>query len=176
MSTNFIYYFVYGSNLLLDRFSYYIKGGIYPETGKDYEGCNDKDYHFDPNTPIKHITKRLNLYFGNNSNPWDDMGVAFVEEAQAEEGRVIGRLYGVTEEQFHKIQEQEGNSKKWYGKIIKDDVLGFYNGIPIWTITQDSAYKDLSKPSKRYLDIIKKGLKESGYSETKTDDYLNLIQ
>lgn len=174
MSTNFIYYFAYGSNLLLDRFSYYIKGGIYLETGKDHKGgCRDKKYHFDSNKPLQHIADDLHLYFGNRSPSWNNQGVAFVETAEG--CRVLGRLYKVTEEQFYKIQEQEGNHDNWYGRIIKDNVLGFFNGIPIWTITQDSAYKKSLPPSTLYKEIFIAGLRETGYSENEIAFYLNKV-
>lgn len=174
MSENFIYYFAYGSNLLFERFSYYIKGGVYPATKKTHDGCSkDKNYHFDPNKPIKHIAEGLNLYFGNISNSWGNQGVAFVEIAK--DCRVLGRLYKVTLDQFEDIRKQEGISDKWYGIIIKEKVLGFYEGIPIWTITQDKAYKDTKSPSDSYIEIIKRGLKETGYNEAEISFYENQI-
>lgn len=63
----FVYYLAYGSNLSFERFSYYILGGIYPVTGKDHDGCSDKNLYFNAKKPLLHVVNNLRLYFGNCS-------------------------------------------------------------------------------------------------------------
>ncbi|WP_096232177.1 hypothetical protein [Thermoanaerobacterium sp. RBIITD] len=65
------------------------------------------------------------------------------------------RLWKVTEEQFKEIQEQEG--KAWYNIIVD---LGEKDGFKILTITGDWL-NEIDLPSSRYIEIIKKGLKET---------------
>jgi len=166
----FVYYLAYGSNLQLDRFMYYIKGGSYPVTGKYQDGCSDKKPHFNTNTPDKHIANNIRLYFGNISSSWGNGGVAFVEESSG--SKVLGRLYKVTKDQFYEIQKQESKSPHWYGRIIDEKVLGKKDGIPIWTITQEKQYKSKNAPSEKYLNVVINGFEETGYSEKEILIYL----
>lgn len=161
MKNDFVYYFVYGSNLSFERFQYYVKGGIYPVTGKSYIGCTDKNLYFDIKEPIKHVAKDLKLFFGQSSSSWGNQGVAFVEELEG--GLVYGRLYLVTEEQFKEIQAQEGKSPRWYGRTIDETFLGYYDNIPIRTITCEKGINKINPPSSLYLSVIKQGLIETGY-------------
>lgn len=146
-----VIYAVYGSNLLEERFLAYIKGGFYE--GKEYKGCTNKKEPID--LGWMYIPHRL--YFAKNSSRWDNKGVAFITPKKEENTNfhTIVRLWKVTEEQFKEIQEQEG--KAWYNIIVD---LGEKDGFKILTITGDWL-NEIDLPSSRYIEIIKKGLKET---------------
>ena len=171
---DFVYYFVYGSNLSFERFHFYIVGGVYPLTHRWHSGCEDQNYYFDPKTPIKYAAGNLRMFFGGTSVAWDGMGVSFVEETK--ERQVLGRLYKVTKEQFYDIQRQEGTGDGWYGRTIQEDVLGTYENLPIWTMTCLKGANVESEPSQLYRQITMRGLLEAGYSISEIQKYLEASQ
>jgi len=83
-----ILYAAYGSNMLKERFMFYITGGFY--NGKRYDGCIDKEkpedwgYMFVP----------YRLYFAKRSSRWDKKGVAFLscEKETKEKYHTLVRL------------------------------------------------------------------------------------
>lgn len=145
-----IYYGAYGSNLLRERFLIYIKGGEY--RGKEYRGCRDKTEPID----MGWIYVPYRLYFARCSPRWENKGVAFLfdEKEENPEYYSVIRLWKITEAQFYEIQRQEGG---WYNLILE---LGEKDGIEIKTITGRWRNKKQA-PSKEYLEVIKKGLKET---------------
>ncbi len=158
-----VIYAVYGSNLLKERFMVYIKGGVFE--GREYPCCEDKT---DP-VDVGWMYVPYRLYFAKKSQRWDYKGVAFLtcKEEPNPDYHAIVRLWRITESQFEDIQEQEG--KGWYNKIL---CLGEKDGLPIKTFT-GCWLSDLNPPSERYLDIIKKGLKETtGWDNKKIMEYL----
>ena len=160
-----VWYVSYGSNLLKERFLYYIEGGYYQ--GKCYAGCKNR------NLPRcnKAFTIPHPLYFGNESRTWGGTGVAFI--ANEKSGKTLGRAWLVTTDQFKAIRGQEGCSPKWYEYCVK---LGTdENGIQYKTFTQDPQHREPNPPSDEYLEVIRRGLKET-YPEltcSKIDAYLN---
>jgi len=109
------------------------------------------------------------LYFAKNSSRWDNKGVAFITSQKEENTNLhtLVRFWKVTEEQFEEIQEQEG--KDWYNRMVD---LGEKDGLKILTITGDWLNK-INLPSSRYIEIIKKGLKETTkWTDKKIENYL----
>ncbi len=148
-----VWYVCYGSNLLGSRFGRYITGGFCEENNKEYKGCSDKTL------PSKNVAVELpyKLYFAKESRSWDGMGVAFIDLKYP--GKTPGRAYLINEDQLNDIQHQEG---PWY-QIFK---LGTIEGRPAFTLTGSEKYEE-RLPSEKYLDTIKRGLKELEELETK---------
>ncbi len=160
-----VIYAVYGSNLLKERFLAYIKGGFYK--GKNYEGCTDKNDPIDRGWQF--IPRRL--YFAKKSGRWDSKGVAFItcEREPDKNFHTLVRLWEITEEQFSEIWEQEGRG--WYDKKIN---LGTTKDEKeIITIT-GCWENEKNFPAERYIEIIRKGLKETtNWSDKKIEEYLS---
>lgn len=161
----YLIYAAYGSNLLKERFMVYIKGGCFE--GKEYEGC--KDDKTEPED-LGWLFVPYRLYFAKKSSRWDNMGVAFLSckmELDANYHTVV-RLWKVSKIQFEAIHEQEG--KSWYPIILH---LSEKDGLEIKTIT-GCWENEINNPSERYLEIIKKGLKETtSWSDKEIADYIN---
>ena len=102
--------------------------------------------------PSKNVAVELpyKLYFAKESRSWDGMGVAFIDLKYP--GKTPGRAYLINEDQLHDIQHQEG---PWY-QIFK---LGTIEGRPAFTLTGSEKYEE-RLPSEKYLDTIKRGLKD----------------
>ena len=152
--SNLVWYACYGSNILYARFLCYIQGGTFYANAKEYRGCTDKT----PPRSTKAIIIPYEMYFGNESGSWlvngKKAGVAFLDlEKRA---TTLGRMYLVTEEQFHEIWEQEGKKENWYDKIID---LGECDNYPIKTFTS-SKRRIPNAPSDKYLEVICKGYEE----------------
>ena len=145
-ANNPVWYVCYGSNLLWSRFERYITGGFCEENNKKYNGCSDKTL------PSKNVAVELpyKLYFAKESRSWDVMGVAFIDLKYP--GKTPGRAYLINEDQLNDIQNQEG---PWY-QIFN---LGTIEGKPAFTLTGSEKYEE-RLPSEKYLDTIKRGLKE----------------
>jgi gamma-glutamylcyclotransferase (GGCT)/AIG2-like uncharacterized protein YtfP len=143
---NLIWYVTYGSNLLLERFTYYIKGGEY--NGKSYKGCKDKTL------PLaqKRVTIQYLRYFGKSSSRWDHRGVAFLDSKTP--GNTTGRAYLITQEQLKDIQKQEGS---WYDLVLK---LPNIDSLPAATLTSTTRHSD-NGPSEEYKKVIKTGMIET---------------
>ena len=161
---NHVWYASYGSNLLKERFMEYINGGIGKFNGKKYNKCAD----LTPPVASRTIEIPYAMYFGNESHPWGDGGVAFLDESKP--GKTLGRAYLITKEQYDHVREGEGNNTNWYDKEID---LGKLHGIPVVTIT-NNGIRPKCKPSETYLNIVMKGLCESYpyMSESEIRDYL----
>ncbi len=143
-------YAAYGSNLLKERFMVYIKGGEF--CGNRYRGCRDKTEPED----FGWMYVPYRLYFAKKSPRWENKGVAFLscEKEKDPQYHAVVRLWKISESQFSDIHGQEG--KSWYYKILE---LGEKDGLKIKTIT-GCWINELNAPSEKYLDIIKRGLKE----------------
>ena len=95
------------------------------------------------------------MYFGNESGRWNHKGVAFYDPNA--EGKTFMRMYKVTRRQLKKIQEQEGPSAKWYGRI---QPLGIHaDGCPIYTLTSEIRHP-FNAPDDSYLSLILRALTE----------------
>lgn len=163
---NYLIYAAYGSNLLKERFMVYIKGGFYE--GRQYQGSKDKTEPED----FGWIRVPHRLYFAKRSPRWDNKGVAFLSTEIETDPKyfAIVRLWKVSQEQFEDIKKQEGS---WYYKIFN---LGQRDGLEIRTIT-GSYIEEINEPSKRYLDVIRRGLKETTkWTAEEIDEYLQRFQ
>ena len=144
-----VWYFCYGSNINTNRFMKYITGdkdGHYA----DKEGCLDQTKPIDS----KPYTIRRRIYFAKHSGKWNG-GVAFLNYRSL--GKVYGKIYKIKKSQFLDIYKQEHRLKD-YNTIL---YVGKYNRIPIYTFTSTYKLKDVEEPSKEYLEVIRKGLRET---------------
>lgn len=148
---SYVWYASYGSNILKERFMYYVKGGICRFNGTLYEGCSDKSEPLD----VKQLNIPYRLYFAKSSRSWENHGVAFLEPIMNSTVRTLGRMYLITKEQFYDIQLQEG--KGWYNHILD---IGKHGGIPIKSFTHFEILP-YNLPSEKYLEVIKSGIMEA---------------
>ncbi|HAV92975.1 TPA: hypothetical protein DCW38_07350 [candidate division WOR-3 bacterium] len=156
-------YAVYGSNLLRERFIYYIEGGKF--RGEIYNGCRDKTLPVDSGS----MTIPYRLYFAKHSSSWENKGVAFLDHRlETDENYFVRvRLWQISEDQFRDIQEQEGD---WYPDIID---LGKQDGLRIKTITGEHI-DEKNRPSESYLSVIRQGLMETlGWDINTSNEYLS---
>jgi len=147
---------------LKERFLVYIKGGYYQS--RYHSGCLDKT---EPES-LGWMYVPYRLYFAKDSSSWGG-GVAFLacEKEPNSEYHAIVRLWKITEEQFECLHKQEG--KGWYHKIL---ILGKKDGLTIKTFT-GCWMNNINLPSEEYLDVIKKGLKETtGWTDQEIEKYL----
>jgi len=94
---------------------------------------------------------------------WGNGGVSFLDIEST--GEALGRMYLVTREQFQDISRQEGRGKNWYNNSVN---LGEYEGREIITFT--NKIKRLhQKPSEKYLEVIRRGIKETYPAMNETD-------
>lgn len=130
---NYSWYICYGSNLLRDRFDYYLRdsnGEVYAEKPLILDG---------------------KLYFAKKARRWNDGGVAFVD-FNSPDNKVYCYAYLLKNEQLDIISDLEG--KAWYPKqhLGKDKY-----GIDMYTV--NGLHTDFNKPCHDYLEIIAAGLK-----------------
>lgn len=146
---NKVWYASYGSNLLWERFRYYIEGGTFPGNGREYDGCED--------TELPAETRRIEIpferYYARNSSSWSDGGVAFIDPEKP--GKTMGRMYLITEGQFAEVKDQEGPD--WYGREV---CLGKYDGCPVMTFTEYERSPE-TEPSEGYLAVVREGEEET---------------
>jgi gamma-glutamylcyclotransferase (GGCT)/AIG2-like uncharacterized protein YtfP len=146
-----VWYAVYGSNLLFVRFATYILGGECTFNNKHYRGCTDK------NLPTEYRPFQIPypVYYGNSSSSWGEGGVSFLDTQRP--GTTLGRIYLITREQFEEIKKQEGSSSNWYDETL---TLGELDGIPVVTLTNKTG-RPAYPPSDAYLEVVRRGLKET---------------
>lgn len=181
-----IWYASYGSNLMKDRFLAYIYGGMPPGSNQSEQGCRDKTAPKEN----ERIDIPFPLYFSKERSKWGEGGVAFIGTHASNEEKTIGRMYLITEEQFHDVVSQENNGLQveldlikierngyvdihhgWYNRMM---YLGERDGAPIFTFTSSQPISNVffTKPSAAYLSVIASGLTELGLGEDKIVDYL----
>lgn len=147
--SNYAWYMCYGSNILRERFDYYLKktkGIVYAE---------------------KKIIVNGELYCANNSSKWNNQGVAFID-LNNKESKIYGYGYLVDLEQIDKISKEEGS---WYPKeYIKKDEYG----IDIYTVN-GKYIQNKTIPSQDYVEVIAAGLKDRfNLNNEEILDYLKL--
>ena len=151
---NYVWYFVYGSNIMKERFLCYITGDPFKWRSCDGgNGCTNKDLPHDSREHKINYT----LYFAQSAPCWDNKGVAFISSKETSGHEIWGRVWKITKDQFEQIWKQEGRGPKWYPKRIE---LGQMEGIPIWTITSGEE-ENKTNPSKKYIKTIMCGLEET---------------
>ena len=166
---DYVWYVSYGSNMLYDRFICYIKGGSY-DNSRPHPPCNDTT----PPVAVKAIEIPYDMYFGNSSEYWDYGGVSFLDTSK--EGHALGVAYLITGEQFEHVVKRENAGRYpdgtgfWYEDIIS---LGRMDGYEMLTVSNNEL-RDYNEPCKRYLNTLKKGIKEN-WSEMSEEDIENYL-
>lgn len=145
---DYVWYACYGSNLLEERFMYYLAGGRSVFDHTEYKECKDQSRYL-TSCPT---TIPYQLYFSRSAAKWGNGGVAFLDVCQP--GMTLGRMYLVTREQFMDIQAQEG---LWYQQSLD---LGTYQGLPIITFT-DTQRMPNHQPHDSYLEVIRHGIRQT---------------
>lgn len=164
-----VWYAGYGSNLSAERFACYIQSGWCKENNKWYPGCKDRTLWSEK--CLRRYPGRM--YFGQKSESWKEndipKGVAFYDPVQP--GETHMRLYKISREQLREVQEQEGLSPEWYGRLV---TLGVHkDGCPIYTFTSKMRH-ECNAPSAAYLRLIRSALiNECKLDEAEADEYLN---
>ncbi|TGB00758.1 hypothetical protein [Halobacillus salinus] len=171
---NLVWYASFGSNINVDRFLCYIRGGK-PALSNDTErGCRDATL---PRNERPFVMNHQ-LYFAKEAGRWNGGGVGFIDTTRDESYRTYSNMYLVTREQFMDITAQENGldtfdmdldaimekgsdvvQDSWYGNII---YLGDEDGYPVFTFTNPEpiAPDEVNKPSVEYLSTIIGGLKK----------------
>jgi hypothetical protein len=122
------------------------------------DGCKK-----DRTLPVKNKQRiiRYPLYFAlpNNlkeTSNWGPGGVSFIGHREDEDLETFCRMWKITKEQYEEVRDQECRS--WYGKEMP---LGEDDGVPIYTITNESVLGNTLCPSDNYIKTIAVGLKET---------------
>ncbi|WP_328582507.1 histone deacetylase [Streptomyces sp. NBC_00370] len=169
-----VWYVSYGSNMHLDRLTYYIAGGRPPGTAATYPGCRDRR----PPQASVPVELRGCMYFATESVVWTG-GRAFYDPAGRR--RVPARAHLVTAEQFSDIAAQEmyrapgadldltevlerGRSVLGPGRYETLLCPGSVDGSPALTFTAPWSVHDVAwnKPSAAYVRHLAAGLVEAG--------------
>ncbi|MBA2176012.1 hypothetical protein H0266_14035 [Halobacillus locisalis] len=172
---NLVWYASFGSNINVDRFLCYIKGGK-PALSNDTErGCRDMTL---PRSE-KPFVMNHQLYFAKEAGRWNGGGVGFIDVVRDPAYRTYSNMYLVTREQFLDIVAQENGldsfdmdfdevmekgakvvQDSWYGNLL---YLGDEGGYPVFTFTnpEPMAPDEVKKPSVEYLSTIITGLQKS---------------
>lgn len=145
----YVWYVAYGSNMNLERFMYYIKGGYYPLTGVSHAGCQDRSDPLD-SYPFRIPYVR---YFGLSYTNWGQGGVAFIDPMVR--GSTLGRAYLITKQQYLGIKAQEGPHYQY------DLDLGEFKGHPVITCTSDRHVPGIAEPSPLYRFVYEQGLEQT---------------
>jgi hypothetical protein len=173
--SSYVWYASYGSNIYMERFLCYIRGGVPPGSTKKEKGCRDKTLPKD----TQPIDIPYPLYFTKQSKRWGG-GVAFIGHTKDHENLTLGRMYLITKEQFIDVLKQENDYagscfidfkkiketgkglvlRSWYGTGI---YIGDFDKVPIFTFTAywDIGMEPFTAPSNDYLRTIALGLIES---------------
>lgn len=164
MTSEYIWYCGYGSNLSRDRFLCYIKGGIPPYGKVRADGCGDDNF-LDISRPLE-VPNRM--FFGlpdgrTSTSNWGEGGVCFIDMKKSPLNITYTRIWKVTREQMKDIHKQEGS---WYGELLE---LGEVEGLPVLAVA--STRKDLRvlRPTAAYIKTIIVGLKETYPNMSRSD-------
>ena len=166
----YIWYAAYGTNLLESRMAYYLQGGLCEQNGKTYSGCTDRSLWTD--TKLRYC--RGHVYFGRSSGSWEGKGVPFFKpvftEIWHDHRTVCMKLYRITREQLDEVQQQEGASDSWYGRMY---CVGLdQDGTPIITLTSRFENEE-NAPCNALLETMYLGLTTCcEYNKTEAVRYL----
>jgi hypothetical protein len=172
----FVWYAVYGSNLLRGRFDCYVQGGKPDGAAKEYAGCRDKT----PPRDARRVMLAHSLYFADHSESWGG-AIGFIRRTVSD-ARTYGRIYLVTYGQFNDVVRQENGRNvpgpivvpsfdalaegdywqldgfRLYGGVIK---IGTRHGHPILSLTAAHENHIVGAPSEAYVKTIISGLEET---------------
>jgi len=179
-----VWYAAYGSNLLAERFGYYITGGAMPGRTVAHAGTRD------PTAPSASRPWRVGhqLAFGGCSVRWENAGVAYLDPRPGS-GTAVVRLWQVTLQQFEDIAAQENRLSPGELTVGLDEVVerggvdldaggysrvlhcGSVQGCEVLTFTA-TENRDPSAPGAAYLSVVGRGLVECGMSVSEASRYL----
>jgi hypothetical protein len=169
-----VWYAAYGSNLLEERFLYYLEGGVLPEARIKHPGARDPR----PPRADRALLLPYRLFFAQQSRPWGG-GVAFLDSRRQDDAGAWGRAWLISRGQFEDVVRQENRQPEllidwktllatgswvapagWYARLLV--VEAEREGHPVVTCTSaDESLKGATKaPSERYLGCLAAGLYE----------------
>lgn len=170
----YVWYATYGTNLLESRMACYLQGGRCEQNGHTYPGCTDRSLWVDTNV----WSFPGSLYFGNKSKSWENGGAAFYLPPAYRGscsclGGVVMKGYKITQEQLREVQQQEGTSENWYGRVY---CIGLWtDGTPIITLTSGIRHPENS-PCDAMIITMYRGLTECcGFGKTDAVRYLKYL-
>ena len=179
-----LWYVAYGSNLSLDRFRVYLRGGRPVGGAREYPGCRDP---LGPDRDVP-VMLRGGLRFVGVSSVWGGGGMAVYDGGAV--GQVAARAYQISAEQFVDILAQEmrlepdldadltavretGRHSLGPGRYQTLAHLGDRDGLPMLTFTSADVDHRVNAPSEGYLRTIASGLREShGWTSSMIGSYL----
>ncbi len=165
-----LWYVSYGSNMLLERFRYYLEGGSFRGLGRHQKECTDRRL---PRRKKK-VTIPFDMYYGGKSDSWEGKGVSFLDTTKP--GKAYGVAYLVTKTQYqHILREENGGNEpdedtSWYGLPVR---LKDIEGIPAMTFTSKRV-KAKNDAGALYKSVLLEGLLENYPNVEKTllEDYV----
>jgi hypothetical protein len=180
-----VWYVSYGSNMCIDRLTYYLSGGVRLGARRTYPGCRDR------RAPLQATGYELagGVYFATESAVWGG-GRAFYDPELP--GSAAARAYLITSEQFADILAQEmsrtpGENLDLATVLAKRRVelgpgryetllhVGDLGEYPLLTFTAPWHAADVlwTPPSPPYLRVIMAGLRETyGWNNHRIARYL----
>ena len=178
-----LWYVAYGSNLSLERFRVYLRGGRPAGGAREYPGCRD------PLDPDRDVSSMIpgGLRFVGVSSVWGG-GMAVYDPGAV--GQIAVRAYLISAEQFVDVLAQEMRLESdlevnlsavretgWHslgpGRYQTLAHLGSRNGLPMLTFTSAGIDPHVNAPSEGYLRTIAVGLREShGWTSRAIGRYL----
>ena len=179
-----VWYASYGSNLLAERFGYYLSGGALPGQEVGHIGARDSTpARASATWAVPHA-----LHFGGDALRWGGGGVCFIDPRPGS-GTAVVRLWNVTREQFDDVAAQENGlepgsldvdhdaaidaghldvHERRYGRVL---YCGRYEGDPVFTFTGHELRAN-SAPGDAYMTVVARGLVECGLSPDEAAAYL----
>jgi hypothetical protein len=181
-----VWYVAYGSNLRVERFQCYLRGGRPLGGSRDYPGCRDRS---DPSEVVS-VEIDGGILFAGRSRVWSG-GMAFYDGTTA--GRVACSAYLVTTGQFADVAAQEirhppgswtisdivhaAETGRALGTGLYEKVVpvGAQGGVPMLTITCGAPGDlTLTAPSAAYVWTIGTGLRDShGWDYKRIGGYIS---
>ena len=167
-----VWYASYGSNLSLDRFLCYLRGGRPDGASRTFPGARDQS----PPEDDRAVTLPGEMFFAWESPTWGG-GIAFYDAEAA--GSTLGRAYLVTEQQFADVAAQEmhrmpgadldlshvlehARHEIGPGRYEALHLVGELEGAPVLTFTTpDPTALQHNSPAPAYLRMITAGLREA---------------
>ncbi|MFC8454903.1 histone deacetylase [Kitasatospora sp. NPDC057223] len=181
-----VWYAAYGSNMRLERLSYYLTGGRPPGALRSCPGCRDGS------PPERSLPVLLpgRLYFAGRSAVWTG-GAACYDPL--DEGELPARAHLLSAGQFSDIAAQErgrapgaeldlaqvlatGRARLGDGRYGTLLCPGLLDGLPVLTFTAPgrSTAADLNSPAAAYLGQLAAGLREAyGWGPARIAGYLS---
>lgn len=174
INKDLVWYAAYGSNMSEERFLHYINGGIPSGSERNYEPCSD----LTPPKDIRPYEINFELFFARESSSWKG-GIAFIETEKNIEIKTLAKLYLISKTQFNHLAKGETQAQStvdidfdqavnegktvfkrpsWYGMVL---FLGYFEDLPVFTLTGERPIEVFTKPSEKYISIIGSGLRQT---------------